>query len=72
MPDMHTMNTAATKRIGSNKMDEEMINELCRDIASETMTKEAEAYADDVDYEWLRQMQLANPRFFGPDFDEEI
>jgi hypothetical protein len=53
-------------------MDEEMINELCRDIASETMTKEAEAYADDVDYEWLRQMQLANPRFFGPDFDEEI
>lgn len=51
-------------------MNDEIINALCRDIAAETMDAEAEAYADDVDYEWMKQMELANPRYFGPDFDE--
>ena len=53
-------------------MDEEQINAICKEIATETFTEYAEEYANDLDYEWLKEMQLANPRFFGPDFDEKF
>lgn len=53
-------------------MNDEIINDLCREIASETFTEYAEQYADDVDYEWMKQMELANPRFYGPDYDEKF
>jgi hypothetical protein len=53
-------------------MDEEQINAICKEIATETFTEYAEEYANDLDYEWLKEMELANPRFFGPDFDEKF
>jgi hypothetical protein len=51
-------------------MDEDLINLLCQDVASETLSDDVEAYCDKLDFEWMRDMELANPRFFGPDYDE--
>jgi len=53
-------------------MDEDDINDLCREIAVETMTEQNELYANEVEDDWLRNMELANPRFFGPDIDETL
>lgn len=66
---MSGMNCTAIKRIGVN-MDEDLINLLCQDVASETLSDDVEAYCDKLDFEWMRDMELANPRFFGPDYDE--
>lgn len=42
------------------------LNELCAVIASEEAERRVGEYADELDMEML----LANPRFYGPDFDD--
>jgi hypothetical protein len=51
-------------------MDENELNLLCQEISSETLSDEVESYCNKLDFEWMQQMELANPRFFGPDIDE--
>jgi hypothetical protein len=43
------------------------LNELCAAIAAEETERRVNEYADELDMEML----LANPRFYGPDFDDE-
>lgn len=44
----------------------EEINLLCREIADTISLERMNEYADELDMEML----LANPRFYGPDFDD--
>lgn len=44
----------------------EEINLLCREIADTISVERMNEYADELDMEML----LANPRFYGPDFDD--
>lgn len=44
----------------------EEINLLCREIADTISIERMNEYADELDMEML----LANPRFYGPDFDD--
>ena len=47
------------------------INELCKEIAEETMADEIDALVDELEAEELDAMMLAmGPRAFGPDIDE--
>lgn len=47
------------------------INELCREIAEETMADRINEIADEIEQEELDNMMLAmGPRAFGPDADE--
>lgn len=48
--------------------DIDMINDLCREIAEETMEDEVAAMADALEEEELDNMMLAlGPRAYGPD-----
>ncbi len=50
--------------------DIDAINDLCREIAEETMEDEVNAMADALEEEELDNMMLAmGPRAFGPDAD---
>lgn len=42
------------------------LNKLCAVIASEEAERQVNEYADELDMEML----LANPRFYGPDFND--
>jgi len=44
----------------------EEINLICREIADTISVERMNEYADELDMEML----LANPRFYGPDFDD--
>ena len=47
------------------------INDLCREIAEETMEDEVAALVDKLEEEELDNMMLAmGPRAYGPDADE--
>ena len=50
----------------SNALSIEEINLLCREIADTISIERMNEYADELDMEML----LANPRFYGPDFDD--
>ncbi len=50
----------------SNELSIEEINLLCREIADTISIERMNEYADELDMEML----LANPRFYGPDFDD--
>lgn len=41
------------------------VNELCVTIAVENVEQQVNEYADELDMKML----LANPRFYGPDYD---
>lgn len=43
------------------------LNLLCAEIAAETLSCYTEALCDDMEVELL---ELANPRYHGPDYDE--
>jgi hypothetical protein len=48
--------------------DIDMINDLCREIAEETMEDNVESLVDAIEEEELDNMMLAlGPRAFGPD-----
>ncbi len=49
-----------------NQLLIEEINLLCREIADTISVERMNEYADELDMEML----LANPRFYGPDFDD--
>ncbi len=49
-----------------NQLSIEEINLLCREIADTISVERMNEYADELDMEML----LANPRFYGPDFDD--
>ena len=47
------------------------INDLCREIAEETMADNVKTLVDDLEAEELDNMMLAmGPRAYGPDADE--
>jgi hypothetical protein len=50
----------------NNELSIEEINLLCREIADTISVERMNEYADELDMEML----LANPRFYGPDFDD--
>ena len=50
----------------NNELSIEEINLLCREIADTISIERMNEYADELDMEML----LANPRFYGPDFDD--
>lgn len=50
----------------NNELSIEEINLLCREIADTISLERMNEYADELDMEML----LANPRFYGPDFDD--
>ncbi len=50
----------------SNELSIEKINLLCREIADTITLERMNQYADELDMEML----LANPRFYGPDYDD--
>ena len=50
----------------NNKLSIEEINLICREIADTISVERMNEYADELDMEML----LANPRFYGPDFDD--
>ena len=50
----------------NKKLSIEEINLLCREIADTISVERMNEYADELDMEML----LANPRFYGPDFDD--
>jgi len=48
------------------EMDTELINELCRSIAEETLDEFAEIQYDEM----LEEMYCTDPRWIGPDWDQ--
>jgi len=48
-------------------MNDTDLNLLCAEIATETLSCYTEALCDDMEVELL---ELANPRYHGPDYDE--
>jgi hypothetical protein len=48
---------------------ENFINSLLQEISEEEIAQMTSDYCNMIDDEWLELVLLANPRFYGPDYD---